>query len=1237
MKRFSHHYFTYALSWLLLIAVGVINATAQSNLKVNLLETEKEVTSQDVLLYSQGKSGTGYLYGTGTYSTLPSPYRFEATGETIEGHHIYRLKQVYTGLYVKDYQLDISTDETDSSCGSFASGDYIDMTPLASEALKVTVTIAKEDSDDPYAGATSYNGYQDLSYTAFVIRRAELVKGEVQYFGHYIKPFHSIYRDTNAWHIYSIPAGRDMVLAYINYYYGDSNTDPATVYPIGTTPGSYKASYVNSAHQVWQAAFDALHLDDQFPLTDEQANELCARIVSTSEALQAKDAYNPITPGYYFINSTAGRYLYGASQSANDFVYAGKAGEDINTSVVTIDNLKYLWRVTDTYVNDRFAIQNVIYGKNLGGESVKADPAGNSGYGFTLADGATVAIVKGTAKDNDGNVVDNMGFNITNPTRDGGNSQTDYHAKYDNRPLEGWNEKSSINNCFTFTPVETDEIVIAALLAQDKQNKLNETLNTTLATALALYNDGIDYRPAEGFTYTNDFSEEGKLVSPGEGDDDAAKEANSHWYSNKKQEGDGTYEALVDNNPDTFFHSNWVEEEFTPSITKNHYLVATLDAPVSGDIMVKMAKRMRGNDFPLQVAIYGTNEFDKAKADDTQWIFQGLSNISWSDLVEISGMDGSTYKTIPDGVGAAYMHLDGSYKYIKIAATKTVFNFDSDAAYNADGFHFDRGYFSLSEMNIWPVTGLTTSISPDYREAIKKDPNAYAELSEEISHATAQLAAGKATQEQIDILTDAINYFKSLLPVPSQIVDAYTEAKAFFDEVDNKGLVGTELGQYSQETADALRSVLKKYENVYKVYIINISTAVSEINTAFFAFKASLRLPEAGKYYTIRSASKKVVPASYNWLYGYQGTINNAMVYSANNNSSVSPSDADNAIRFTFAHHSSEVTTTDELYKLSDSISLRDDASYVWKAEAAQDGKMMLRNLATGMYLTGDNGKIYQSTEATPILGEGVKANVFRFNLGKDDNDVTQYMSTKGSTGTIVSWRYADDENSYWQFNELKENEFTTQSFTIKGVKQGDFYAATFPVSVNAYGNATLYTVLGVNEAKDKLVLAEVVGDVSAGKPVILRANVVSNNGGGTMGSVTVGCEDLSSAEYVFEPSACDGLIGTICEPIEIAESFGHFDNGRVVTGTYTVPCNSAYLAYATVTSAEGEASIELSKDFGGILTGIDSDKVLILPSIVSVYDVNGQLVKKNVKAADAKKDLPVGVYVINGQKVYIK
>ena len=322
---------------------------------------------------------------------------------------------------------------------------------------------------------------------------------------------------------------------------------------------------------------------------------------------------------------------------------------------------------------------------------------------------------------------------------------------------------------------------------------------------------------------------------------------------------------------------------------------------------------------------------------------------------------------------------------------------------------------------------------------------------------------------------------------------------------------------------------------------------------------------------------------------------------------------------------------------LSDSISLKDDASYVWKAETAQDGKMVLRNLATGMYLTGANGKLYQSTEPTPILGEGVKPNVFRFNLGEDAKGVTQYMNTKGATGTVVPWKDPADENSYWQFNELADDDYTTECFAVKGVKEGQFYACTFPVAVTPDGNAVPYTVLGVNEAKDKLILAEVEDEVPAGTPVILLADVLTNNGEGTVGNLTVGCEDLASAEFVFEPKVGDGLCGVLCEPVEIAETCGHLANGKIVTGAYTVPCNGAYLANAAITAEKGNASIDLAKGVGDTLTGIDDAKVVVLPSVVNVYGINGQLIKKSVKAANATKNLPAGVYVIGGQKVLVK
>lgn len=1191
---------------------------AQAYQEGDLLETEEAVTSQDVLLMSTGTyHANEYLCGQGYATTVSKDcvYRFEKVDGTADGYNLYVLKRVATGEYFADHTVG----EEDTSDSPF-DGHMTKLTTDKAQAMKFTVVAGVEgNSDDPRAFTTG--GNQDYSRVGFVLATDHRAENgvKVQYLGHYSEPFYSIYEDTNYWLIFSVfqPTGKDKLLAYTTTYYGTDNADPALNYPAGTTAGYFKAELVDAAHAAWKEAYDILQVEGSYTLTDEETNVLCDKIESTMTALKASDARFPLTAGRYLINDNRDTKLYlNATTVSNKDAWACSAytvPEELDNSAAN-----YLWDV-------EIAGQDSIYLKHLlTGLYVQS----------TMADDHHYALGK-----------EPVALKLSAPTA-GNRAAFWITPKGDERActnvagwMLSWTDVNDAGNHFTFTAVDVDDAKVAQWAAEAKQNKLNETLAGLYTAADGLYKEGTSYKAAEGFTYTNDFTEEGKLVSPAEGEDDNTKEANSHWYSNKKESREGTYEALVDNNPDTFFHSNWSEGTFAPSITKNHYLVATLDAPVSGDIMVKMAKRMSGNDFPLQVAIYGTNEFDKANANAAKWTFQGFSDISWTDSVEISG----TGKTIPDGVGAAYMHLDGSYKYIKIAATKTVYNFDPNDKNNTNGFLYNRGYFALSEMNIWPTSGLVTTLSPEYQEAMTAAPKVYAALGEEINKAAAELAANKATQAQIDALNAAIEAFKNNLPVPSRVTDAYNAAKAFLDAANTNNMIGTELAQYSQESADALQTTLAKYETFDKIDLVSINAAVNDINAAFNAFKGSVRLPEAGKFYTIKSASTKVVAEADKQSQGYQGAIYNAIVYSTGNNKSNSLSDANSAVRFTFANHSSEVTADGEtsldamMSSLSDSISLKDDASYVWKAETAQDGKMVLRNLATGMYLTGANGKLYQSTEPTPILGEGVKPNVFRFNLGEDAKGVTQYMNTKGATGTVVPWKDPADENSYWQFNELADDDYTTECFAIKGVSEGQFYACTFPVAITPDGNAVPYTVLGVNEAKDKLILAEVEDEVPAGTPVILLADVLTNNGEGTVGNLTVGCEDLASAKFVFEPKVGDGLCGVLCEPVEIAETCGHIANGKIVTGAYTVPCNGAYLANAAITAEKGDASIALAKGVGDTLTGIDDAKVVVLPSVVNVYGINGQLIKKSVKAANATKNLPAGVYVIGGQKVLVK
>lgn len=1185
---------------------------AQAYQEGDLLETEEAVTSQDVLLMSTGGyHANEYLCGQG-YATSVSKdcvYRFEKVDGTADGYNLYVLKRVATGEYFADHTVG---DEEDTSDSPF-DGHMTKLTTDKAQAMKFTVVPGVENSDDPRA--TSAGGNQDYSRVGFVLatdHRADNAGAGVQYLGHYSEPFYSLYKDTNYWLIFSVfqPTGKDKLLAYTTAYYGTDNADPALNYPAGTTAGYFKAEVVDAAHAAWQEAYDILQVEGSYTLTDEETNVLCDKIENTMTALKASDARFPLTAGRYLINDNRDTKLYlNATTVSNKDAWSCSAytvPEELDYSAAS-----YLWDV-------EIAGQDSIYLKHLlTGLYVQSTMADNNHYAL----GKEPVALKLSAP----TAGNRAAFWITPK---GNERACTNPAGW----MLSWTDVNDAGNHFSFTAVDVDDAKIAQWAAEAKQIKLNETLATTYANATAQYNGGNVFNRPEGATYTGLFTEDGKMVSA------TGDEANSNWWCNKKQGNEGTYEALTDNDPTSYFHSNWGGGEFEPSIEKNHYLVAKLDAPASGDIMIKVAKRATGNDYPTQFAVYGANDFDKA-AGTASWVFQGYADISYTDSVAYTMKDAagndSIASSVKDGVGVAYAHLDASYAYLRFSATKT--------QYNAGRPDNNRGYFCLAQMNVWPTTGVVKTVTPEYQEALSAAPQVYATLGEEINKAAAELAAGKATQAQIDALNAAIEAFKNNLPVPSRVTDAYNAAKAFLDAANTNNMIGTELAQYSQESADALQTTLAKYETFDKIDLVSINAAVNDINAAFNAFKGSVRLPEAGKFYTIKSASTKVVAEADKDSQGYQGAIYNAIVYSTGNNKSNSLSDANSAVRFTFANHSSEVTADGEtsldamMSSLSDSISLKDDASYVWKAETAQDGKMVLRNLATGMYLTGVNGKLYQSTEPTPILGEGVKPNVFRFNLGEDAKGVTQYMNTKGATGTVVPWKDPADENSYWQFNELADDDYTTECFAVKGVKEGQFYACTFPVAVTPDGNAVLYTVLGVNEAKDKLILAEVEDEVPAGTPVILLADVLTNNGEGTVGNLTVGCEDLASAEFVFEPKVGDGLCGVLCEPVEIAETCGHLANGKIVTGAYTVPCNGAYLANAAITAEKGKASIDLAKGVGDTLTGIDDAKVVVLPSVVNVYGINGQLIKKSVKAANATKNLPAGVYVIGGQKVLVK
>lgn len=1207
---------------------------AQAYREGNLLETVEAVTSQDILLNGTGNMGGGqYLCGQGYSSTVTKDcrYRLEQVSGQVDGLNLYVLKQVSTGLYVKDYTLQTTSgddSEEDTSYGPF-NGKMIAVTADKAEAMQFTVSLAVENGTDPRSKTTNGQA-QDLSQPSFVLATKQpSANGAIQFLGHYYSPFYAIYVDTNAWQIHAVdePQGKEKLQAYMDVYFAN-NTDPSVTYPAGTNPGAYPAKLVEVAHAAYTEANTALNADE-FTLTDEQVNDLCNRIEAAIEKL--KTSTFPMADGIYFIHDSRGMFnagntmfLYGDNGNGQNYISAN--GNYTKPAKLDADAVKYLWRVK--VVNgDSATVQNVLTGLYFTHKIAVANH-----YGLSQSENI-VMLRKGAET---GDKFNHSSFYIKN-TKNNERACTNP----DSHGVLNWNYDNDPGNQFVFESVAETEDELNAVLEEAKQQVRNEKLATLYGDAVFALNKGISYAPAAGYVLDNDFSAEGALVRH------TGNEDNTPWYCNNKETKEAnTYEALTGEGWDgtTYFHSSWSGGAFEPSISKNHYLVAELEHDAAGDILVKVAKRATGNDFPTQFAVYGANKFDKENPNATEWKFQGLADINYTDSVAVTYTDvnekgakaeGQT-KTIPDAVGVAAMHLDGSYAYIKLAATKTLFN--------ASNPQTNRGYFAIAKLNIWEAAEpVVKSYTPEFQDVQNTNEAVITELQTQIEAAGKQVADSSATDAQIASLQAALDAFNNNYPDPSRVTTALAEASSIYNAASSKNLIGDKLAQYPTAVAEKLANVIAKYQEFNSVKLADINAAVNEINATVAEFKASIKLPEAGKFYTLRSASKKYEDGS-------NGVSYRGIIYSANNDATTEVTNTATSVRYYRMDNASTIKDSAsfanaDFTKLQDTISIAEDARLVWKAEASANGQITFRNLATGMYLTGANGKIYQSIKATPINVEGIAPETFRFNAGKNENGVTMYMNTRAVSNTIVTWNDTTDQNSNFFIEEVAKDKIANQSFYLANVKEGQFYAGTFAVDIAPNdGLITPYQVIGVNG--DKLVLGTFSDVVEAGTPFIYSVDMVNSTASGettTLGfTQVVAANDLTEGNYTYETKNVNGLQGVLTEAVKIPAGKAYINNNGVVAvapeAGADIAANGAYFyGDASTTSEEGDATLELGKMVGNALTGIDATKVIVLPAKVDVYSIDGKLLRHGVKSSNAAKNLPAGVYVIGGQKVLVK
>lgn len=162
------------------------------------------------------------------------------------------------------------------------------------------------------------------------------------------------YRDTNPWNIYEAIEKTDglSLLNALLISYGD-NLD--TYYKVGTDPGCINSQEVyENFYTVYQEALDAIQ---DGIATDEEANDIKARLIAAKEAADDPAVQNPMKEGYYY-------FITANVDFPENKAITATLGNDYATwNTFDETSLDYIWRVKE--VDGGWSAQNVGSGLYL--------------------------------------------------------------------------------------------------------------------------------------------------------------------------------------------------------------------------------------------------------------------------------------------------------------------------------------------------------------------------------------------------------------------------------------------------------------------------------------------------------------------------------------------------------------------------------------------------------------------------------------------------------------------------------------------------------------------------------------------------------------------------------------------------------------------------------------------------------------------------------------------------------
>ena len=346
--------------------------------------------------------------------------------------------------------------------------------------------------------------------------------------------------------------------------------------------------------------------------------------------------------------------------------------------------------------------------------------------------------------------------------------------------------------------------------------------------------------------------------------------------------------------------------------------------------------------------------------------------------------------------------------------------------------------------------------------------------------------------------------------------------------------------------------------------------------------------------------------------------------------------DVKNAVTWSGYDHASGI--------LSDTVSV--DPYSMWrlvKIEGNENADVYgLQNRATGTYLgTSGNRNGFVGMENAPAPYKLVLLKSGQFNIiCQDEANSWGIPIHADGRKVLVTWDGTTDSPSAWDFVAVDESEIENAEITIRN---NSATVITLPyaynnedvVNLNIDNEIATYGIKGVSEDGKQVFLYNKTS-FEAGEPmVVVAGDVTKYNDSNESTRMFLPFAN----EFTTEVKEANGIVGTLDYTVLPAKAGIVKADSIISIGDSEDSAIFGQRGYINASKIVNNEA--LSTDFvlyvdGDIVNGINN-AVVSTSNRVNVYTTDGVLVKKNVKAANAKDGLKKGVYIIGKDKVLVK